>query len=215
MRREVGAFVTGAAGWRCDMVAIKIVMRLKPLLPVLILGALLLAIVFLARFTQRKMHEHETGAKHAPPSSATSAPSKSPEAPPPNPNSVLDEHVERERLAELFPDTLVNVWGIRYKILREGAGPKPVSGNRITAHYRGRLLDGTEFDNSYTKGSPIKFTLMSNGVIRGWNESFIDMRKGEQRLIVIPYKYAYGSNGRGPIPPRAPLVFEVELIDFE
>ena len=123
--------------------------------------------------------------------------------------------VERERLAQLFPDTLVNIWGIRFKILREGEGPQPVSGNRVTVHYRGRFLDGTEFDNSYTKGKPVTFTVMSPGVIRGLSEAFKDMRKGEHRLVIIPYKYAYGSNGRGPIPPRTPLVFEVELLDFE
>jgi FKBP-type peptidyl-prolyl cis-trans isomerase len=194
-------------------------MRLKSLLPVLILGGVLFAIVFLAKFTQRKMHEHETSGATAPaPAGAApiaGVPTPETPAPQPNPNTVLDEHVERERLAQMFPDTLVTRWGIRYKILREGEGPHPVSGNRITAHYRGRLLDGTEFDNSYARDKPVKFTLMSNDVIRGWSDSFIEMRKGEQRLIVIPYKYAYGSNGRGPIPPRAPLVFEVELIDFE
>lgn len=188
-------------------------MRLKSLLPVLILGGVLFAIVFGAKYAQRRMHEHETGADQK--TAIESSPATTPGTPPTNPNSMRDEHVERERIAQMFPDTLVNVWGIRFKILREGAGPKPVSGNRITAHYRGRLLDGTEFDNSYTRGKPVTFTLMSNDVIRGWNDSFIDMRKGEQRLIVIPYKYAYGSNGRGPIPPRAPLVFEVELLDFE
>jgi peptidylprolyl isomerase len=184
-------------------------MRARALAPVLIFGGLLFVIVLLAIYTQRRMREHETGATAAAPTSA------GPEQPPADPNSMPDQHVERQRLAEMFPDTLVNVWGIRYKILQPGDGPKPVAGNRITAHYVGRLLDGTEIDNSYQRGKPTTFQLMSNAVIRGWNESFIDMRKGEKRLIVIPYKYGYGSNGRGPVPPRAPLVFEVELVDFE
>lgn len=192
-----------------------VAMRLKSLLPVLILGGVLFAIVFTAKFSQRKMHEHETSGATAPAKAAGTSAVTGPEAPPPNPNTMLDELVERERLAEMFPDTLVTRWGIRYKILREGEGPKPVSGNRITAHYRGRLLDGTEFDSSYAKGRPYTFTLMSSSVIRGWSESFIDMRQGEQRLIVLPYRHAYGTSGRGPIPPRAPLVFEVELLSFE
>jgi FKBP-type peptidyl-prolyl cis-trans isomerase len=187
-------------------------MRLKSLLPVIILGGVLFAIVFGARYSQRRMHEHETGAATA---AATAPAPEQPAAPAPNPNSVPDELVERERLAQLFPDTLVNVWGIRFKILREGEGRQPVSGSKVTVHYRGRFLDGTEFDNSYAKGKPVTFTVMSPGVIRGLSEAFKDMRKGEQRLVIIPYKYAYGSNGRGPIPPRTPLVFEVELLDFE
>lgn len=187
-------------------------MRFKPLVPVLILGGVLLLLVLAARFTQRKMHEYETRTGTA----SAAAPSPGKVGTPPDPNSMPDELIERQRLAEAFPDTLLNVWGIRFKILRDGAGPKPVAGSRITAQYRGRLLDGTEFDSSYASGKPYTFTLMAGRVIRGWDETFIDMRKGEQRLIVVPYRYAYGSNGRPPvIPPRAPLVFEVELVDFK
>ena len=188
-------------------------MRFKPLVPVLILGGVLLLLVLAARFTQRKMHEYETRTGTA---SDAAAPSPGKVAVPPNPNAMPDELIERQRLAEAFPDLLLNVWGIRFKVLRDGAGPKPVAGSRITAQYRGRLLDGTEFDSSYASGKPYTFTLMAGRVIRGWDETFIDMRKGEQRLIVLPYRYAYGSNGRPPvIPPRAPLVFEVELVDFQ
>lgn len=188
-------------------------MRFKPLVPVLVLGGFLLVLVLAARFAQQKMHEHETRREPSPAPTATDT--EKPQSAP-NPNSMPDELVERERLAEAFPDTLVNVWGIRFKILREGSGPKPVAGSRITAQYRGRLLDGTEFDSSYATGKPYTFTLMSGRVIRGWDETFIDMRRGEQRWIVVPYKYAYGSNGRPPkIPARAPLVFELELVDFQ
>lgn len=188
-------------------------MRMRSLLPVLILGAILAALVFTAYHTQRWMHEHETQASATPPSADTDEVKA---AAPANPNSVPDHLVEQQRLAELFPDTLVNVWGIRYKILREGKGPKPVAGNRVTVHYVGRLLDGTEFDSSAKHGRPFSFQLMSGSVIRGWDEAVKDMRKGEKRLVIVPYRYAYGSNGRPPvIPPRAPLVFELELIDFE
>ncbi len=187
-------------------------MRLKSLLPVLIFGAVLAGIVFVAYHTQRWMHRHETEADVT---VATPA-ATSPEVGAADPNTVPDTLVEKQRLADLFPDTLVNVWGIRFRILREGDGPKPVSGNRVTVNYVARLLDGTEFDSSAKAGKPFTFQLMSDHVIRGWNESVIDMRKGEKRLIVVPYRYAYGANGRPPvIPPRAPLVFEIELLDFK
>lgn len=187
-------------------------MRFKSLLPVLILGAFLAVLVTAVILVQGRMRRHEQSASTPPP---TAAENNGAAVAPIDPNSMPDDLVERQRMADLFPDTLVNVWGIRFKILQEGTGPKPVSGNRVTVHYVARLLDGTEFDSSAKAGKPYTFQLMSGRVIRGWDEAVIDMRKGERRLIVVPYKYAYGSNGRPPVvPPRAPLVFEIELLEF-
>ena len=169
----------------------------KSLLPVLIVGAVLATLVFAARCTQQRMRQYETRVEA-------------------NPNSNPSELAEKERMAREFPDTLLATTGIRHKVLVPGTGPKPISGSRVKAHYAGRLLDGTEFDSSYKRGEPIEFPLMAGAVIKGWDVSLLDMQKGEKRLVVIPYQLAYGSGGKPPsIPPRATLVFEIELVDFQ
>jgi len=169
----------------------------KSLIPVFIVGAVLAVLVFAARCTQVRMRQYETRV-------AT------------NPNSNPSELAEKERMAKEFPDTLLSTTGIRHKVLTPGAGPKPIAGSRVKAHYAGRLLDGTEFDSSYKRGEPFGFTLMKGEVIKGWDHSLLDMQKGEKRLVVIPYQLGYGERGSPPnIPPRATLVFEIELVDFE
>jgi FKBP-type peptidyl-prolyl cis-trans isomerase len=170
---------------------------LKSLLPVFIVGTVLALLVFAASCTQKRMHRFET---------RTSA----------NPNSNPSELAEKDRMANEFPDTLLSTTGLRYKILTAGSGPKPVAGNRVKAHYAGRLLDGTEFDSSYKRGEPFEFTLLKGEVIKGWDNSVIDMQKGEKRLVIVPFKLGYGERGSPPdIPARATLVFEIELVDFQ
>lgn len=171
---------------------------MKSVVPVLIIGVVLAVIVFAARCSQRKMHEYETA--HAPAE---------------NPNSAPNELAEAERMAQRFPDTLLSTSGLRYRVLREGTGARPIAGSRVKAHYTGRLLDGTEFDSSYPRGQPYEFTLMAGEVIRGWDLAILEMHKGEKRLVVIPFRLAYGVAGRPPtIPQLATLVFEIELVDF-
>jgi FKBP-type peptidyl-prolyl cis-trans isomerase len=105
--------------------------------------------------------------------------------------------------------------GLLQVVRAPGAGGTPRIGDEAIAHYDGRLLDGTPFDSSYRKGVPITFRLGTGAVIKGWDEAFLTMHKGEKRTLIIPYWLAYGAEGRAPnIPPRATLVFEVELIDF-
>ena len=106
--------------------------------------------------------------------------------------------------------------GLRYVVRAQGTGETtPHLGDEVIAHYAGRLLDGTEFDSSYRKGVPFVFRVGTGGVIKGWDEAFQMMKKGEKRTLIIPYWLAYGEKGRTPsIPPRATLVFEVELIDW-
>ena len=91
----------------------------------------------------------------------------------------------------------------------------PTIGNEVTCHYDGRFLDGTSFDSSYRRGAPLTFRVGMGSVIRGWEDAFMTMRKGEKRTLIIPYWLAYGEKGRSPtIPPKATLVFDVELIDW-
>ncbi|MCC6415412.1 MAG: FKBP-type peptidyl-prolyl cis-trans isomerase [Opitutaceae bacterium] len=105
--------------------------------------------------------------------------------------------------------------GLMYVPRRAGDGPLPTVGQEVVVNYQGRLLDGTVFDSSYTNGAPLTFRVGLGQVIAGWDEALLHMRKGEKRTLIVPYWLAYGVNGRPPkIPPRATLVFEVELLDI-
>jgi FKBP-type peptidyl-prolyl cis-trans isomerase len=106
--------------------------------------------------------------------------------------------------------------GLRYIVRAPGTGAAtPQIGSEVIVHYEGRLLDGTSFDSSYRKGVPFTFRLGMGSVIRGWEDAFLTMKKGEKRTLIIPHWLAYGEKGRRPsIPPKATLIFEVELIDF-
>ncbi|MSU71080.1 MAG: FKBP-type peptidyl-prolyl cis-trans isomerase [Opitutus sp.] len=106
--------------------------------------------------------------------------------------------------------------GLRYLVRAPGTGEAtPRIGDEVICHYAGRLLDGTSFDSSYRRGVPFTFRLGTGSVISGWDEAFLKMHKGEKRTLVVPHWLAYGEKGRPPtIPPKATLVFEVELIDW-
>ncbi len=106
--------------------------------------------------------------------------------------------------------------GLRYVVRAPGTGDAtPKLGDEVICHYAGRLLDGTEFDSSFRRGVPFIFRLGTGAVIRGWDEAFATMKKGEKRTLIIPHWLAYGEKGtRGKIGPRATLIFEVELIDW-
>jgi hypothetical protein len=108
------------------------------------------------------------------------------------------------------------VSGLRYVVRAPGTGDAtPHIGDEVIVHYDGRLLDGTPFDSSYRRGVPFTFRLGMGAVIRGWDEAFLTMHKGEKRTLIIPHWLGYGEKGHAPnIPGRATLVFEVELIDW-
>jgi FKBP-type peptidyl-prolyl cis-trans isomerase FkpA/FKBP-type peptidyl-prolyl cis-trans isomerase FklB len=103
--------------------------------------------------------------------------------------------------------------GLQYKVLTMGEGAKPVATDKVKVHYRGTLLDGTEFDSSYARNEPISFAL--NRVIPGWTEGVQLMPVGSKFEFYIAPDLAYGAGGGGPIPPNSTLVFEVELLDIE
>lgn len=101
--------------------------------------------------------------------------------------------------------------GLQYKVLEAGDGAKPSADDVVEVHYRGTLIDGTEFDSSYARGESITFPV--NGVIEGWTEALQLMPVGSKWQLFIPSDLAYGPGGtQGPIGPNQALVFDVELL---
>jgi FKBP-type peptidyl-prolyl cis-trans isomerase len=103
--------------------------------------------------------------------------------------------------------------GLQYKVLTMGDGAKPAATDTVKVHYKGTLLDGTEFDSSYARNEPISFAL--NRVIAGWTEGVQLMPIGSKFEFYIAPELGYGEGGGGPIPPNSTLIFEVELLDIE
>ncbi|WP_018627515.1 FKBP-type peptidyl-prolyl cis-trans isomerase [Niabella aurantiaca] len=101
--------------------------------------------------------------------------------------------------------------GIQYEVIKEGAGKQPAVHQVVTAHYRGALLDGTEFDSSFKRNQP--FTAPLNALIKGWQIAIPLMKEGSHWRLWIPSDLAYGDRGAGSdIPGGATLLFEVELL---
>lgn len=121
---------------------------------------------------------------------------------------------EEALIKEKYPNAIRTSSGLMYIILKEGNGATPTSGALIEAHYTGRLLDGTKFDSSVDRGKPFLFVVGKGDVIKGWDEAFFSMKKGEKRILIIPPGLAYGDKGMRTIPPNETLIFEVELINF-
>ena len=103
--------------------------------------------------------------------------------------------------------------GLQYKVIQMGDGAKPAASDRVTVHYRGTLLNGEEFDSSYSRNQPMTFQL--DQVIPGWTEGVQLMPVGSKFMFYVPPDLAYGPNGGGPIGPNATLIFEVELLGIE
>lgn len=99
--------------------------------------------------------------------------------------------------------------GLQYKVLIEGTGSKPKAKGRVRVHYRGLLLNGAEFDSSWSNDEPVTFRLKN--VIKGWQEGIPLMPAGSVYVFLIPPELAYGQRGSGVIPPNATLIFEIEL----
>ena len=104
--------------------------------------------------------------------------------------------------------------GVQYKVLTKGEGSSPTAADTITAHYRGTLLNGTEFDSSYQRNTPL--TLQMGSVIKGWGEVLKLMKPGSKWEVYIPADMAYGERGAGDaIGPNQTLIFTIELIKFD
>ena len=103
---------------------------------------------------------------------------------------------------------------LQYKVLTAGTGPKPTTNDTVITHYRGTLIDGTEFDSSYKRGEPATFPV--TGVIKGWTEALLQMPVGSKWQLFIPSDLAYGERGAGrQIGPNATLIFDIELIGIQ
>lgn len=102
--------------------------------------------------------------------------------------------------------------GLQYKVVNEGTGKRPGKSDVVKVHYRGKLVDGTEFDSSYKRGQPATFPI--DKVIPGWTEALQLMRVGSKYELVIPGDLAYGERGTREIPPNSVLIFDVELLDI-
>jgi FKBP-type peptidyl-prolyl cis-trans isomerase len=99
--------------------------------------------------------------------------------------------------------------------IKDGTGAEAVAGKTVWVHYVGTLTDGSKFDSSRDRGEPFNFRLGAGQVIRGWDQGVAGMKVGEIRKLTIPHELAYGERGYPPvIPPRATLVFEVELLEI-
>ena len=116
----------------------------------------------------------------------------------------LDENAKK-------PGVNTTASGLQYRVIRDADGNKPQAGAEVQVHYKGKLIDGKQFDSSYDRGEPTSFFL--NQVISGWSEGLQLMPVGAQYEFVIPSDLGYGQQGYpGVIPKNATLIFEVELL---
>lgn len=115
---------------------------------------------------------------------------------------------------QVIPITVgTNSYELQYKIETKGTGKIPSTNDTVNAHYRGTLIDGTEFDSSYKRGEPSAFPV--TGVIKGWTEALLRMPVGSKWKLFIPSDLAYGERGRPGIPPNATLLFDIELVSIK
>lgn len=118
--------------------------------------------------------------------------------------TFLGENAKKEGVVTLAS-------GLQYKVITEGSGKSPTKDDTVTVHYKGTLLDGSEFDSSYKRGQPASFPV--SGVIAGWTQALQLMKEGAKWQLFIPSGLAYGPRGSGgAIGPNETLIFEVELL---
>ena len=105
--------------------------------------------------------------------------------------------------------------GLQYLVLTKGNGMTPSQGSMMSVHYRGTLVDGTEFDSSLKRGQPFQLRLGIDRVIAGWTEALQKMPAGSKWKLFIPADLAYGEQGRQGIPPNSVLIFEVDVLSVQ
>ena len=128
---------------------------------------------------------------------------------------ALKEKENQDKLNELSKGSKKTASGLLYSIQKEGSGDKAKSGDLVSVHYSGFLLDGTKFDSSYDRGTPIEFVLGQGRVIKGWDEGISLLNVGSKAKFIIPANLGYGNRAMGPIPANSILIFEVELVEIK
>jgi FKBP-type peptidyl-prolyl cis-trans isomerase len=137
---------------------------------------------------------------------------------------ALPVHAQREKLPwddleiveKSWPTARKTSTGLRYVILKEGKGDAtPQPGDVVAVLYQGRLLNGKVFSEALDPKEPFRPRVGRDELIAAWEEAIKQMKRGEKRLLIVPYELAYGTRGDPPrIPRRATLIFEIELLDF-
>lgn len=131
---------------------------------------------------------------------------------------VVAEDSSKQALSESLIKSMSSSGDLKNMIVDDvvlGEGPEVKPGDAISVHYIGTLQSGEQFDNSYLRGTPFTFTLGAGTVIEGWDEGLVGMKKGGQRILVIPPDLAYGNRVVGPIPANSNLVFSIELLEIK
>ncbi len=111
------------------------------------------------------------------------------------------------------PNVKVTASGLQYEVVSSGKGRSPKETDVVKVHYKGTLIDGTQFDSSYERKEPAEFPV--GGVIKGWTEALQMMKAGDKWKLTIPSQLAYGPQGRPGIPPNSVLAFDVELLEIK
>jgi FKBP-type peptidyl-prolyl cis-trans isomerase len=137
-----------------------------------------------------------------------------PNAPPaPSTDPALSLQANATFLAENAkkPGVVRRPSGLQYRIIRNGFGKHPVASDSVEVYYTGTLINGTVFDGT-SPGLPASFNITASGLVQGWIEALQLMRVGDHWQVFIPAALAYGSRGRGPVPPNQTIIFDLRLL---
>ena len=134
----------------------------------------------------------------------------------PNPTNAIIKNQNIKPIPTLnMNDFTATTSGLKIKDEVVGSGTEVQAGDTVTVNYLGTLENGVKFDSSYDRNTPFSTQIGVGNVIKGWDEGIVGMKVGGKRILVIPSDLAYGDQGQGPIPPKATLIFQVELLGIK